>query len=54
MTTYDETTTTAKPLLKSNVFSRTTPKMTFPEKTLHGVRFRDLLKNVYDDDDNEK
>ena len=51
MSTYETTTTTAKPLPKSNSFSQTTPKMTFPDKPLHGVRFRDLLKNAYDDDD---
>ena len=53
MSTYETTSTTAKPLPKSNSFSQTTPKMTFPDKPLHGVRFRDLLKNAYDDDDDE-
>ena len=27
------------------------PKVTFSDKTLHGVRFRDLLKSTYDDND---
>ena len=29
------------------------PKVTFPDKTLHGVRFRDLLKSTYDDNDDD-
>ena len=47
------TATTAKPLPKSNVFFQTTPKVSFPDKSLHGVRFRDLLKNEYDDDSDD-
>ena len=53
-TYYDETTTTtARPLPNSNAFVQTTPKVTFADKTLHGVSFRDLLKSTFDNDDGE-
>ena len=52
MLTYDETTTTtARPLPNRDAFVQTTPRVTFADKTLHGVRFRDLLKSTYDDSD---
>ena len=52
-TYYDETTTTARPLPNSNAFVQTTPRVTFADKTLHGVRFRDLLKSTFGDDDDD-